>query len=410
MSEEEYDPFAAFDHSTGSGLIRDPYSPLAELRAASPVLEGRIDEALGLPRAPEGEGPESGLYFSALGYDAVAKVLLDGETFSSAGYAKSMGLVMGHSILEMDEPEHRRYRDLLQQAFTLKAMGRWERDVVRPIVEKRVDAILAKGRGELVHDLTFPFPLEVIAAMLGLPEEDLPAFHRMAVELISIAVDIERGLKASQDLRDYFARILAARRAEPRDDMISMLAQAELDGVRLEDEDIFAFLRLLLPAGAETTYRSSSNLLFGLLTDPEQLELLREDRSLMRRAIEEGLRWEAPLTGIARTTTCDVVLEGVEIPKGSSIMVSVGSANHDPQRWSDPERFDIRREVRPHIAFATGAHTCLGLHLARMETSVVINELLDRLPGLRMDPEAKDPHITGLTFRAPRELPVLFDV
>src|SRR5439155_570037 len=140
----------------------------------------------------------------------------------------------------------------------------------------------------------------VIAGMLGLPEADLPRFHRWAVELINIAGDIQRGLAASQTLRDYFAGVLAARRRDPQEDMISVLAHAELDGQRLTDEEIFAFLRLLLPAGAETTYRSSSNLFCGLLTHPDQLEAVRADRSLVRRAIDEGLRWEPPLTGIAR--------------------------------------------------------------------------------------------------------------
>jgi cytochrome P450 len=339
----------------------------------------------------------------------VAQVLLDGETFSSSGYGKTMGLVMGHSILEMDDPEHFRYRNLLQQAFSQKAMERWERDLVAPVVARCIDRFADRGRADLVRELTFPFPLEVIAGMLGLPQEDLPQFHRLAVELISIAVEIERGINASMQLREYFAKVLETRRAEPGEDLISVLATAELDGQRLTDEEIFAFLRLLLPAGAETTYRSSSNLLYGLLTNPSQLTALRDDRSLMRRAMEEGLRWEAPLTGIARTTTRDVVVDGVPIPAGAVVGVALGSANHDAKRWDDPERFDIFREPKQHMAFAYGPHTCLGMHLARMETRVVMDAVLDRLPNLRLDPDADDVHVTGLTFRAPASLPVLFD-
>jgi cytochrome P450 len=335
-------------------------------------------------------------------------VLLDGETFSSAGYGETMGLVMGHSILEMDEPEHHSYRLLIQQAFTLKAMQKWERELVAPIVHRLIDAFVARGHAELVRELTFPFPIQVIAGMLGLPEQDLPEFHRRAVELISIAVDIERGFNASTALRDYFASILAQRRVDPKDDVISVLANAELDGQRLTDEEVYAFLRLLLPAGAETTYRSSSNLLYGLLSDPEQLEALRADRGLMRAAIEEGLRWEAPLTGIARSATRDTIVDGVPVPAGSVVSVCIGAANRDPKRWSDPDRFDIRREPRQHMAFAFGSHTCIGMHLARMETTVVMNALLDRLPNLRLDPSADDVHITGLGFRAPRRLPVVF--
>jgi cytochrome P450 len=172
---------------------------------------------------------------------------------------------------------------------------------------------------------------------------------------------------------------------------------------------IFSFCRLLAPAGAETTYRSSSNLLFGLLSHPEQLAALRADRTLMRQAIEEGLRWEAPLTGIVRTCIRDTEVCGVPIPAGTVVAVGLGSANHDERRWEDPERFDIFRPQRQHIAFAAGPHTCLGMHLARMETRVVIDALLDRLPNLALDPEAHDVHVGGDSFRAPHALPVVFD-
>ena len=225
-----------------------------------------------------------------------------------------------------------------------------------------------------------------------------------------MAFDWNRGVAASEQLRDYFAGILAERRRKPAEDVISVLAQAELDGQRLTDEEIFAFLRLLLPAGAETTYRSSSNLVFALLTHPDQLEAVRRDRALLPRAIEEGLRWEPPLTGIMRVVTKDVELGGAQLPAGSVVSVSVGTANRDEHRWAEPERFDIFRAPQPHTAFALGAHTCLGLHLARMETTVVVNTLLDRLPGLRLDPEADDVHIRGVAFRAPAHLPVVFDV
>src|SRR5204862_2891881 len=192
--------------------------------------------------------------------------------------------------------------------------------------------------------------------------------------------DPEVGMAASERLREYFAEILAERRAGPRDDVISMLALAELDGHTLTDEEIFAFLRLLLPAGAETTYRSSSNLLYGLLTNPDQLDALRADRNLLPQAIEEGLRWEPPLLGIMRTATRDTEVDGVAVPAGSIINVNIGSANHDERDWENAEEFDIFRAPRQHIAFAWGPHMCLGLHLARMETRVALTQVLDRLP------------------------------
>jgi cytochrome P450 len=407
--EEDYDPFAIFDAAAGIGQVRDPHPTFHELRSESPVHIGPIDGRFEIENPMDVTmGDPNATPCAALSYDAVHQVLTDGQAFSSSGYADSIGLLMGHSILEMDEPEHHRYRSLIQQAFTKKAMDRWERDLVTPIVNGLIDEFADEGQAELLRGLFFPFPVSVIAGMLGLPAEDLPQFHRKAVELISIMADIEGGLAASQWLYDYFAAVISERRAQPREDVISVLVQAELDGQRLTDDEIIAFLRLLLPAGAETTYRSSSNLMFALLSNPEQLAALRADRALMPQAIEEGVRWEPPLTGIGRTATRDVEVDGVVIPAGSPIQVAMGSANRDPLRWERPDEFDLFREPKQHMAFAFGVHMCLGIHLARMETAVVLNALLDRLPNLRLDPAADDVHISGLMFRAPNRLPVLF--
>jgi cytochrome P450 len=402
-----YDPFKEFDRTAGAAKVGNPYPDFAELRRGGPVHKRDLRELYDL-EGMDGLGDLPDAY-TVVTHEAVEKVLRDGQTFSSSGYAESMGMVMGHSILEMDEPEHRAYRGLVQQAFTRKAMVRWESDLVRPIVNGFIDSFAGRGRADLVADLTFPFPVRVIAGMLGLPEEDLDTFHAWAVGLTNVGADFEHGMEASGKLRDYFAGILAERRRQPSEDVITALAQAELEGKKLTDEDIFAFLRLLLPAGAETTYRSSSNLLTGLLTNPGQLEALRADRSLMPQAIEEALRWEPPLTAIARTTTREVDISGVTVPAGVIINVNMGAANHDPARYPDPERFDIFRDPQQHMSFAYGPHMCLGMHLARMETTVAIGSLLDRLPGLRLDPDAPPPEIRGLAFRAPKELRVVFD-
>ena len=248
----------------------------------------------------------------------------------------------------------------------------------------------------------------VIARLLGLPEEDFAQFQRWSIELIGLAADIDRGLAASQSLKEYFAGVVAERRRSPQEDVISDLVAAEIDGEKLTDEAIYAFLLLLLPAGAETTYRSSGNLLFLLLTHPAQLAAVQRDRALVDQAIEEGLRVEPPVLLIGRTATCDVDIGGVTIPAGADVTTCLGSANHDESRWDDPDEFDIFRTPQQHLAFAYGPHMCLGMHLARLETRVVINAVLDRLPGLRLDPDGDDPHIRGLIFRSPTSLPVLF--
>jgi cytochrome P450 len=288
-------------------------------------------------------------------------------------------------------------------------MERWEVEVVAPIVHGLIDEFVDDGEVELVRHLTAPFPVMVIAAMIGLPDEHLPRFHRLAIELIGVTVDMERAIGASSSLREMFALVLDERRADPADDLISVLAHVEKDGQRLTDEEIYSFLCLLLPAGAETTFRSSSNLLFGLLTHPDQLDALRADRSLMAPAIEEGIRWEPPLLSIVRTATRDVEVLGTPVREGTAVMVNLGAANHDESRWEDPESFNIFRKRFPPVAFGFGPHVCLGQHLARMETTVALNALFDRLPNLRLDPNAPEPYINGLIFRSPLSLPVVWD-
>ena len=188
-----------------------------------------------------------------------------------------------------------------------------------------------------------------------------------------------------------------------------MLAHAEIDGERLSDDEIFSFLRLLLPAGVETTFRSTGNLLYLLLSDPEQLEAVRSDRSLLPQAIEEALRLETPLLNITRLATRDTEIDDVAVPAGSTIMLMLAAANRDETRYDEPDRFDISRaNPKPHMSFGHGPHVCLGIHLARVEMRVALNLLFDRLPELRLDPEADDPHIRGQVFRSPTSIPVLF--
>jgi cytochrome P450 len=401
VDAEDSDPFEDFNRAMGAAGDFSPYPILADLRAAAPVHVGMPD--LGLVE----QDPDNPM-FTAYTYDAVRTVLGDPETYSSADYAAIMGAVLGRTILEMDPPDHTAYRSILQQAFTKVAMQRWEAELVRPLVDRTIDGFIDDGGTDLVRNLLFGFPVHVIAELLGLPEENLPEFHRLAVQVIGVTVDMDRATVASGALREMLEPILAERRAEPREDMISLLATAEQDGQRLTDEEIYSFCRLLLPAGAETTYRSSSNLLYGLLTQPDQLDAVRDDRSLLAAAIEEGIRWEPPLLVISRGVTRDTELAGTTLPKGSTVICNMGSANRDEARWPDAATFDVFRERKPHIGFAHGAHMCLGMHLARMETQVALNALFDRLPDLRLDPDAPDPFVSGHLFRAPPRLDVVW--
>jgi cytochrome P450 len=293
-------------------------------------------------------------------------------------------------------------------AFKSKALARWEPSIVRPICNALIDEFIETGEADLVRQFTFEFPTRVIAQLLGLPAQDLPMFRKHAVALISYHVDYERAFEASAALKDYFVEQIEQRKSKPTEDIIGDLVTAEIDGEKLSDEAIYSFLRLLLPAGLETTYRSSGNLLYLLLTHPDQFAAVQADRELLPQAIEEGLRYETPLTTVQRFATEDTELEGVEIPARAVIGVCMGSANRDERRWERSEEFDIFRKHVPHISFAAGEHTCLGLHLARLETRVAVGCLLDRLTNFTLQ-TGGDPHIHGQPFRSPTALPVTFD-
>jgi cytochrome P450 len=397
---DDLEDFGKFDDVV-SGDVRDPYSGLALMRREQPVQ--RLDTST-MPHE------ESKPVFMVYRHEEVQQMLRDNETFSSAIIIDAFGDALGkHVMLGMDEPEHGRHRTLVSKAFSQKAMARWEHELVGQVGNQLIDQFADRGRADLSREFTFPYPTQIIASLLGLPRKDYPQFQRWSVALLSILFNRERGLAASEALREYFIPILAARRQEPRDDLISGLAQAEIEGEKLSDEEIFSFLRLLLPAGVETTYRSLGNLVFALLSNPAQLDAVRSDRSLIPQAIEEAVRWEPPLLTITRVATRDTELGGVSIPAGSAVMPVLGAANRQEDRYPEPDCFDIFRSARAHIGFGHGVHVCLGMHLARLEMRVALNLLFDRLPNLRLDPEGDDPHIRGQVFRSPTSLPVLFD-
>jgi len=307
----------------------------------------------------------------------------------------------------MDDPDHRRYRALIEQAFTRHAMETVERDVIAPVMDEVVGAFADRGRADLVREFTFRFPIRIIARLLGLPDQDIRRYHVWGTEVIMFD-QFDRALAASKALGDYLLPIIEERRASPRGDLISALADVELDGDRLSNDAIVAFLRNLVTAGAETTYSSSGSLLFGLLTNPDQLNAVRADRSLLPQAIDEGIRWEPPLTNVRRALTRDVGIAGVDMPAGSFVYVSLASANRDESRWERPDDFDIFRPRHAHMSFGFSTHMCLGMHLARAETAAALEALFDRLPNLRLDPSAPAPAVTGVSFRRPTALPVVW--
>jgi cytochrome P450 len=394
-------------HTAGTGdqtvSLRDPYPFFAHKRRESGVFRGTV---MDYSKTPESLLPKN--EYSAVSFNAVNTVFRDGRVFSSKPYDKTIGLFMGPTILAMAGTKHREHRNLVSAAFKSRALARWEPEIVRPICDALIDEFIETGTADLVRNYTFEFPTRVIARLLGLPDEDLPMFRKRAVELISYHVNYERAFEASAALKDYFVEQIEQRKSTPTEDIIGDLVTAEIDGEKLSDEAIYSFLRLLLPAGLETTYRSSGNLLYLLLAHPDQFAAVQADHELIGPAIEEGRRFETPLTTVQRFTTEDTELEGVTIPERSVVGVCIGSANRDETRWERSEEFDVFRKHVPHISFAAGEHTCLGLHLARLETRVAIECLLNRSTNITLLTD-DDPHIFGQPFRSPTALPVTFD-
>lgn len=382
---------------------RDPYPFFAEKRSQAGVFRGSV---MDYSKTPESLRPKQS--YAAMSFNAVNTAFRDGKVFNSAMYDATIGLFIGPTILAMGGTTHREHRNLVSAAFKSKSLARWEPEIVRPIVNALIDEFIESGETDLIKDFTFEFPTRVIATLLGLPEEDLPTFRKRAVDLISYTINYKQAFESSAALKDYFLEQMDERKANPTEDIIGDLVTAEIDGEQLTDEAIYSFLRLLLPAGLETTYRSSGNLLYLLLSHPEQFKAVQENHELIGPAIEEGLRFETPLTTVQRFTSEDTELEGVVIPVNSVVDVCIGSANRDEARWDRPEEFDVFRTRTPHIAFAAGEHTCLGLHLARLETRIAVECLLTRLTNIRLLDDG-DPHIHGQPFRSPNVLPVTFD-
>lgn len=381
-----------------------PYPFFENLRCTEPVWHGGVMEhhaQAPLELLPEDE-------WTLFRYQDVFRAFRnDDNAFSSHNYDKTIGLVIGHTILAMTGKEHHSHRSLVAKAFRASALRHWEPTVIRPVCEQLVDEFKNDGAADLVKALTFEFPTRITAALLGLPRDDLDMFRQLSFDLISIPVDIDAGLRASVELHDYFLNQVEQRRRTMTDDIIGDLVSAEIDGERLTDDAIISFLRLLLPAGLETTYRSAGNLLYLLLTHPAQLAMVYRDRALIPAAIEEGLRYETPLTTVVRTTTRDVEIGGTTIPKDAQVDLCMGSANRDESRWADSNVFDIRRPHHSHMSFGAGEHMCMGMHLARLETEVMLNSLLDRVTDLTLAPDSAA-KIVGVTFRSPNHLPVTF--
>ncbi|MEB3033994.1 cytochrome P450 [[Mycobacterium] nativiensis] len=344
--------------------------------------------------------------------ELVAAGFKDDETFPAAAMYNLTTLpVMGKTMQCMAGQEHRTNRALVSGAFRRSLMATYTAELLEPIAHRLVDDFAGSGTADLTAEFTRQFPLQVTSAMLGLPMADWPKFAGWAHDLFFYPTDPEAALRASKAFTEYLKPFVAEKRSNPADDLVSKLVTAEIDGVRLTDEEIYVFTRLLFPAGVDTTYPSLGNLLWALLTHPEQLDHLRANPQDIRWAVQEAMRWEPGPAIVPRIAPTDLTWRGIEMSAGTWVLLAIAAANRDPQVYPDPNRFDIGRHAVASVSFGNGPHVCLGQFLALAQLETAVRVLLDRLPGLRLvEPESvRIAGLLGPELRGPSQLRVAFD-
>jgi cytochrome P450 PksS len=317
------------------------------------------------------------------------------------------------NMLDLDVPDHTRLRSLVHKAFTPRLVEQL-RGRVQALTDELLDRAAQKAtRGEvvdLVAEFALPLPATIIAQMLGVPPEDQRKFHRWSSDIVVVtgAVDLFRALPSVLSFLSYLRKLVAARRAEPRDDLVTALVRAEEDGDRLTRDEILAMVFLLLVAGHETTVNLISGGTLALLQDPEQLDLLRRSPELTESAMEELLRFVSPVEiATERYAKEEVALAGGRVPKGGLVLTVLGAANRDDRQFAAPDRLDVTRAPNRHVAFGQGPHYCLGAPLARLEGRIAFETLLQRFPTMRLAlPPEKLRWRKGMFLRGVHELPL----
>ncbi|MCP3163421.1 cytochrome P450 [Myxococcus qinghaiensis] len=378
---------------------RNPFPLYAKLRAASPLLHE----------------PQADLWI-LFDYDSVRRALHDHEAFSSI-VATETGTTPDW-LLFSDPPRHTKLRNIIMRAFTPRSIANLEPHV-QTLSRELLDVTVERGEMDLVTDYSSLLPAMVIAKMIGIPPEDRARFLRWGDVIMKLSYTIadgeeskramEENSAARNEMRTYLADILDERRRVPRDDLLTRLVEAEVDGERLDGKEILGFFQLLLAAGTETTTNLINNALLCFMEYPDQLARLRAEPALLASAIEEVLRFRSPAQSMFRSTKRDVELHGQVIPAGKFVLPMIGSANRDPKHFHEPERFDIGRDPNPHIAFGHGIHFCLGAALSRMEARVALTDLLERLRNFRLASDEPWQPRQALHVHGPTHLPLRFE-
>jgi cholest-4-en-3-one 26-monooxygenase len=348
----------------------DPHVALAWLREHDPVHWNEPAGVWGITK-----------------YDDVKDISRRPDVWSSVGGIRPDSGPTG-MMIEQDDPVHRQRRQLVNKGFTPLQIRNQE-DKVRSIVDRLLDQVIDRGQCDFVTDVAAWLPLVMIGDALGFEEADHPTLLKWSDDLMrGLGQDdpdrLTAMMAAFEGYTTYMAGVIADRRASPTDDLTSILVHAEVDGDRFDDATLVHETLLILIGGDETTRHVITGGLYQLLLDRRRWDALLADRSLLPGAIEEMLRWVSPIKNMARTTTCDVELRGRQIRSGQKVLLLYPSANRDEEQFRDPFTFDITRTPNEHVAFGFGPHFCLGNSLARLELRVLFEQLLERLPGIRL--------------------------
>ncbi|MDO0913123.1 cytochrome P450 [Streptomyces sp. DT2A-34] len=301
-----------------------------------------------------------------------------------------------HGMLDLEPPDHTRIRRLVSKAFTPRTVERLK-PYVANLAGELVERLVEAGGGDLLADVAEPLPVAVIAEMLGIPESDRAPLRPWSADICGMyelspsEETAAKAVRASVEFTEYLRELIAERRKEPGDDLISGLIAAHDEGDRLTEQEMISTCVLLLNAGHEATVNATVNGWYALFRNPDQLAALRADHCLVPSAVEELMRYDTPLQLFERWVLDDIEIDGTTIPRGSEIAMLFGSANHDPAVFADPERLDLTRKDNPHISFSAGIHYCIGAPLARIELAASMTALLERTPTLRLtaEPERK---------------------
>ncbi|MFA5494255.1 MAG: cytochrome P450 [Porticoccaceae bacterium] len=410
-----------------AGTMADPYPRYKELREQSVVYQGDLVSELGVPSLVAGRTGDRKV-FTFLGHEICSRALLDPATYSSVIYKEAFGGVMGDPVILYQEgDEHRAHRSILASILSPAAIRQMSDAHFKPTIQAMVRDIADRGEGELMADLILDFPLRVIYKLFGLPNDDPEAMDlfntRALVMVLGGMCDfskpeeaqqrIANAFKASGEIYNQILDVVRTRRAAgdtDGNDLIAQLIRLDNGGKKLADEEIAQVLRPTMAAAGETTSRAFANVLSLLLERPHLLEQVRNDRSLVKPAIDEAMRYEGSVSIIPRITIQDAEVAGVHIPAGSGVSMLVGAANRDPAVHEEPDVYDFRKKrIKQAMSFGFGHHMCMGMPLAKIEMDIALNAVLDYLPNLRLDPQGGYEGIRGIQFRSPTAIPVVWD-